>query len=79
MFVTVRPRASSRQPMEAAASPLPRDDRTPPVMNMNFVRMQSTFRVSLVYLVYLVCLVYQVRKGGIGYRGSGIGKEEESI
>jgi hypothetical protein len=39
MFVTVRPRASRRQPMEAAASPFPRDDKTPPVMKMNFVRI----------------------------------------
>src|SRR5262245_16260129 len=35
--VTRRPRASRSEPMEAAASPLPRDDTTPPVTKMNFV------------------------------------------
>src|SRR5262249_32780738 len=35
--VTRNPRASSSDPMEAAASPLPRDDTTPPVTKMNFV------------------------------------------
>src|SRR5512140_578782 len=32
--VTVSPRLSSRQPMEAAAMPLPREETTPPVTNM---------------------------------------------
>src|SRR5215813_6856682 len=35
--VTRKPRASSSDPMEAAASPLPKDDTTPPVTKMNFV------------------------------------------
>src|SRR5437667_220887 len=34
--VTWKPRASSSDPMEAAASPLPRDETTPPVTKMNF-------------------------------------------
>src|SRR3989304_2646589 len=34
--VTRKPRASSSEPMEAAARPLPRDDTTPPVTKMNF-------------------------------------------
>src|SRR5215813_3917608 len=34
--VTRKPRASSNEPMEAAASPLPRDETTPPVTKMNF-------------------------------------------
>src|SRR5215831_18836979 len=35
--VTRKPRASSSDPIEAAASPLPKDDTTPPVTKMNFV------------------------------------------
>src|SRR5579863_1672495 len=35
--VTRSPRLSSKQPMEAAAMPLPRDDTTPPVTNMYLV------------------------------------------
>src|SRR6266487_6769463 len=34
--VTWNPRASSSEPIEAAASPFPRDDTTPPVTKMNF-------------------------------------------
>src|SRR4051794_12738413 len=33
--VTFSPRLSSRQPMDAAAMPLPRDETTPPVTKMN--------------------------------------------
>lgn len=36
-MVTVRPRASSNAPNEAAAMPLPKDDTTPPVIKMHFV------------------------------------------
>src|SRR5882757_818124 len=36
-----RPRASSRQPMEAAARPLPRLDTTPPVTKMYFADTAS--------------------------------------
>src|SRR4051812_40335904 len=36
-IVSLRPRASSSEPMEAEASPLPRDDTTPPETKMNFV------------------------------------------
>src|SRR2546421_910172 len=36
-MVSLSPRASSSEPMEAAASPLPSDDTTPPEMKMNFV------------------------------------------
>src|SRR5580698_3009097 len=32
---TVRPRLSSRQPIDAAAMPLPREETTPPVTKMN--------------------------------------------
>src|SRR6185312_7128718 len=36
------PRASSRQPIEAAARPLPSDDTTPPVTKMYFADMSAT-------------------------------------
>src|SRR5215470_9599830 len=35
--VTRKPRASRREPMDAAASPLPSEDTTPPVTKMNLV------------------------------------------
>src|SRR5882762_3179490 len=34
--VTLSPRLSSRQPMEAAATPLPREETTPPVTKIYF-------------------------------------------
>jgi hypothetical protein len=36
-MVTVRPRLSSNAPIAADASPLPRDESTPPVTKINFV------------------------------------------
>jgi len=36
IMLILMPRASSRQPMEAAESPLPSDDTTPPVTKMYF-------------------------------------------
>src|SRR5437868_3013131 len=35
-MLTLRPRLSSRHPMEAAAKPLPREDTTPPVTKIYF-------------------------------------------
>src|SRR6185295_13989762 len=35
--VTRKPRASSKDPIDAAASPLPSEDTTPPVTKMNLV------------------------------------------
>src|SRR5213593_2602472 len=35
--LTLNPRLSSKHPMEAAASPFPSDETTPPVTNMNFL------------------------------------------
>ncbi len=40
--VTLNPLASRRAPMEAAASPLPKDDSTPPVIKINFVFIIET-------------------------------------
>src|SRR5580698_6553758 len=42
MRLTRRPRASSRQPMEAAASPLPSEDTTPPVTKMYFADISAS-------------------------------------
>ena len=41
-IVTLRPRLSNSAPMEAAASPLPKDDTTPPV--------------TKIYLVFIVAI-----------------------
>src|SRR5271154_6671870 len=42
MRLTRRPRLSSRQPMEAAARPLPKLDTTPPVTKTYFADMDAT-------------------------------------
>src|SRR6266496_6487581 len=42
MRLTLRPRASRRQPMEAAARPLPSEDTTPPVTKMYFADIDSS-------------------------------------
>src|SRR5712691_5259493 len=42
MRLTVRPRLSSRHPIEAAANPLPREDTTPPVTKMYFADIGSS-------------------------------------
>src|SRR5688572_26346277 len=39
--VTEKPRASRMAPTEEAATPLPREETTPPVMKMNLVAMRS--------------------------------------
>jgi hypothetical protein len=41
------PRLSSRQPMEAAASPLPKEDTTPPVTKMYFADIGSSLELLL--------------------------------
>src|SRR5262245_26799925 len=46
--VTRKPRASSSEPIDAAARPLPRDDTTPPVTQMNFgVRSRPPFDAAV--------------------------------
>src|SRR5271155_1386775 len=42
MRLTLSPRASRRQPIEAAARPLPSEDTTPPVTKMYFADMSAT-------------------------------------
>src|SRR3954468_20698482 len=43
----LRPRLSSRQPMEAAASPLPNDETTPPVTKMYLAGMPAPLNLKL--------------------------------
>jgi hypothetical protein len=40
--LTLRPRLSSRQPMDAAARPLPSEDTTPPVTKMYLADIASS-------------------------------------
>jgi hypothetical protein len=40
-ILTLNPRLSSRQPIEAEAKPFPSDESTPPVTKMNFVGITS--------------------------------------
>jgi hypothetical protein len=47
-MVIFRPRASSSDPMDAAASPLPSDETTPPETKMYFVRLLGVFIVGIV-------------------------------
>src|SRR5580658_10500762 len=44
--VMVRPRLSSRHPMEAAAMPLPREETTPPVTKMNLATGHLVGRIG---------------------------------
>src|SRR5437763_14937138 len=43
MMLTLSPRLSSRHPSDAAASPLPNEDTTPPVTKMYFAAMLPSF------------------------------------
>src|SRR4029450_11958709 len=45
--VTVSPRAASSAPIDAEATPLPRDDTTPPVTKMNLVLLASLLMTHL--------------------------------
>src|SRR5579872_2172096 len=45
--LTFKPRLSSRQPMEAAAKPLPKDDTTPPVTKMYFADIASSPQIVI--------------------------------
>src|SRR5215475_2422655 len=47
MRLTLSPRLSSRQPIEAAARPLPKEDTTPPVTKMYFADIASSLYFGL--------------------------------
>src|SRR5437667_1494432 len=51
--VTRRPRASRSAPIDAAASPLPRDDTTPPVTKMYFGDTSTSFRHPVSHVGHL--------------------------
>src|SRR5579863_10395656 len=54
IMFTRNPRLSSRQPMEAAASPLPRLDTTPPVTKTYFADISATSSLECWDWTYLV-------------------------
>src|ERR1039458_6517807 len=60
------PRASSRQPMEAAARPLPSEDTTPPVTKMYFADISAS-----AYLVVLIGHACGARLSIAGMGGGG--------
>src|SRR3954465_2121669 len=47
MMLTLRPRLSSRHPIEAAARPFPKDETTPPVTKMYLAGMRAPLNVFL--------------------------------
>src|SRR5438270_14064523 len=59
MMLTLRPRLSSRQPMDAAASPLPNDETTPPVTKMYLAGMVDPLNVFLGGLLGLLMEILQ--------------------
>src|ERR1039458_1613173 len=58
IMLTRKPRLSSRQPIEAAASPLPRLDTTPPVTKTYFADIDAT---SCLNCLDWACLVGKIR------------------
>src|ERR1035438_7037987 len=63
------PRASSRQPMEAAARPLPSEDTTPPVTKMYFADISAS--ANLVVLIGHACGA-RLSIAGMGGGGNGL-------
>src|ERR1700748_78004 len=70
MRLTRRPRASRRQPMEAAARPLPREDTTPPVTKMYFADMSATSLNELEVCAW--CARLSMAGFGAGGNGEGL-------
>src|SRR5271170_1249031 len=68
MRLTLSPRASSRQPMEAAARPLPSEDTTPPVTKMYFADMSATSLDELEVCAWCARLSI----AGLGCGGNGL-------
>src|ERR1700722_4864061 len=59
--VTRRPRLSSKQPMDAAESPLPRLDTTPPVTKTYFADIDATSELECWVWPYLVGTIKYAR------------------
>src|SRR5271155_1475276 len=68
MRLTLSPRASRRQPMEAAARPLPSEDTTPPVTKMYFADMSATSLDELEVCAWCARLSI----AGLGCGGNGL-------
>src|SRR6185437_12160647 len=64
--LTLIPRASSRQPMDAAASPLPSEDTTPPVTKMYFADISAS-----AYLIFLIGHACGARSSIAGFGQTG--------
>src|SRR6202012_1914089 len=68
MRLTRSPRASSRQPMEAAARPFPNEDTTPPVTKMYLADMSATSLFG--FSICAWCARLSI--AGSGYGGNGL-------
>src|SRR5208282_6783389 len=67
---TRRPRLSSRQPIDAAARPLPKLDTTPPVTKTYFADIAATSSLSFWDWPYLVGTFKYGRDSGCDERGN---------
>src|SRR5580693_9625220 len=72
--LTRRPRLSSRQPMEAAARPLPRLDTTPPVTKTYFADIDATSELECWDWPYLVGTIKYGRVRGLDESGNSVPK-----
>src|SRR5229473_2932022 len=68
-MLTLMPRASRRQPIEAAARPLPSEDTTPPVTKMYFADMSATSLFD--FLICAWCARLSIAGSGRGGNGEG--------
>src|SRR5580698_3213020 len=68
MRLTRSPRASSRQPMEAAARPFPNEDTTPPVTKMYLADISATSLDELEVCAWCARLSI----AGLGCGGNGL-------
>src|SRR5438309_7926103 len=70
--VTRRPRLSSRQPIDAAATPLPREETTPPVTKIYFGPIRAGYappkspagRKTVFFLLGSRCTTHFTENGG---------------
>src|SRR5438874_8245120 len=64
MMLTLSPRLSSRHPIEAAASPLPSEDTTPPVTKMYFADISASL-----FLIVVIGRAWDARSSIASLRG----------
>src|SRR5215472_5516517 len=82
--VTLSPRLSRRQPIEAAAKPLPREDTTPPVTKMYFgaarKRSNSSAGFGVLNIMFRNAARVKSRpKNFLGMRGENFQNERRKI